>query len=190
MWATIPNFSDYEVSNNGNIRSKERTKEFKSGRKMHFNRKERKLRIHPSNSYKMTDLIDDKGKLKTVYVHKAVAEAFIPNDHPRKHKVVIHIDGDVTNNDFKNLRWTSHKEACKIAFQNSDRDMKKLWVIRRKKYGPSGTLKRMGKPDPLSKEDKEEVKRLRTKEGYTMQKIANKYSCSVSHVYNTLKAMN
>lgn len=190
MWTTIPGFSDYEVSNNGQIRSKERVKKFKSGRKMHFKLKERKLRTHPSNNYQMTDLIDDKGKLRTVYVHKAVAEAFIENEHPRKHKVVIHKDGDVTNNDYRNLKWTSHKEACKIAFKSSDRDMKKLWEVRRKKYGPSGTLKRMGKPDPLSEDDKIEIKRLRSTDGYTMQKLANKFNCSVSHIYNTLKVQS
>ena len=73
MWATIPGFQDYEVSSAGAVRSKERIKEFKSGRKMHFKEKERKLRVHPSNNYQMTDLNDDKGKLRTVYVHKAVA---------------------------------------------------------------------------------------------------------------------
>lgn len=188
MWVTIPGFKDYEISDDGKIRSKERTKKFKSGRIMHFQKKERKLRVHPSNNYQMTDLIDDKGKLRTVYVHKAVAEAFVENKHPRKNKVVIHIDGNVSNNNYINLKWTTHKEACKIAFQNSDRDMKKLWDIRREKYGPSGTLKRMGKPDPLSDENKAEIKRLRLKEGYTMQKLANKFNCSVSHIYNTLKA--
>jgi hypothetical protein len=187
MWTTIPGFTDYEVSEDGKIRSKERVKEFKSGRKMHFQKKDRKLRTHPSNNYQMTDLIDDKGKLKTVYVHKAVAEAYIPNEHPRKNKVVIHLDGDVSNNHFKNLKWTTHKDACKIAFKSSDRDMKKLWVIRREKYGPSGTLKRMGKPDPLSPEARAEIKRLREKESYTMQKLADKFKCSVSHIYNTLK---
>lgn len=188
MWATIPGFSDYEVSSKGAIRSKERTKVFKSGRTMHFKSKDRKLRVHPSNNYQMTDLIDDKGKLRTVYVHKAVGEAFVINKHPRKHKVVIHMDGNVSNNEKSNLKWTSHKEACKIAFDSSSRDMKKLWDIRRKKYGPSGTLKRMGKPDPLTTGDKKEIKRLREKDGYTMQKLANKFNCSTSHIYNTLKA--
>lgn len=187
MWVTVNGFQDYEISPDGSIRSKERIKEFKSGRKMHFKKKDRKLRVHPSNNYKMTDLIDDKGKLRTVYVHKAVAEGFVKNEHPRKNKVVIHIDGNVANNNSDNLKWTTHKEACIIAFKSSDRDMKKLWEIRREKYGPSGTLKRMGKPDPLSAEDKAEIKRLRTKDGYTMQKLANKFKCSVSHIYNTLK---
>jgi hypothetical protein len=186
MWVTVNGFQDYEISPDGSIRSKERIKEFKSGRKMHFKKKDRKLRVHPSNNY-MTDLIDDKGKLRTVYVHKAVAEGFVKNEHPRKYKVVIHIDGNVANNNSDNLKWTTHKEACIIAFKSSDRDMKKLWEIRREKYGPSGTLKRMGKPDPLSAEDKVEIKRLRTKDGYTMQKLANKFKCSVSHIYNTLK---
>jgi hypothetical protein len=188
-WAVIPGFSDYEISTEGNIRSIDRVKSFKSGRVMHLKGKMRKMRVHPSNDYRMTDLIDDKGKLRTVYIHKAVAEAFLPNPQPKKNKVVIHLDGDVSNNKLANLTWTTHKDACKIAFKRSDRDMKKLWDIRREKYGPSGTLKRMGKPDPLSDADKLEIHRLRTKENVTMQKLADQYKCSVSHIFNTLRKL-
>lgn len=187
IWLTIPGYSDYEISNLGQVRSITRTKTFKSGRVMNLKGKLRRLRIHPTNNYRMTDLIDDKGRLKTVYIHKAVAAAFVVNSFPRKNKVVVHIDGDVTNNSVSNLRWTTHKDACKTAFSRSDRDMAKLWEYRRAKYGPSGTLKRMGKPDPLEDVDKAEIIRLRTKEKMTMQKLAEKYKCSVSHIFNTLK---
>jgi hypothetical protein len=187
IWSGIPGFSDYEISNLGNVRSITRTKRFKSGRIMNLKGKLRKLRVHPSNNYRMTDLIDDVGKLKTVYIHKAVATAFVENPSPRKNKVVVHIDGDVTNNAVHNLKWSTHKEACKVAFERSDRDMSKLWEVRRAKYGPSGTTKRMGKPDPLQLVNKQELLHLRFKENMTMQKLAEKYKCSVSHIFNTLR---
>jgi len=92
-WKLIPGYSDYDVSSLGNIRSKERTKVFKNGRTMNFENKMKMLRKHPVNGFFMTDLIDDNGKRKTVYPHKAVALAFISNPIPKKQKIVMHIDG-------------------------------------------------------------------------------------------------
>ncbi len=37
------------------------------------------------------------------YIHRLIAEYFIPN--PSNYKYVDHIDGNRTNNDIKNLRW-------------------------------------------------------------------------------------
>lgn len=48
------------------------------------------------------------GKRK-YYVHKLVAEAFIPN--PEDKKVVIHKDGNLANNDVSNLEWASRIDA-------------------------------------------------------------------------------
>jgi hypothetical protein len=105
-WKTIPGYSDYEISNVGEIRSIERTKKYKSGRIIELKAKTKKLRKHPVNGFLMTDLIDDKGKRNTVYPHKALALAFIKNSFPRKQKIVIHIDGDISNNSLENLRWS------------------------------------------------------------------------------------
>ena len=44
------------------------------------------------------------------YVHRLVAEAFIPN--PLGLKDVDHIDGNKSNSRVENLRWVSHKENC------------------------------------------------------------------------------
>ena len=64
----------------------------------------------------MTDLIDDTGKKRTIYPHKFVAKTFITNEKPRKNKVVIHIDGNVQNNNVDNLKWSSYSESIKIGF--------------------------------------------------------------------------
>ena len=45
---------------------------------------------------------------KNCYIHRLVAEAFIPK--PLGATDVDHIDGDKTNNRVENLRWVSHKE--------------------------------------------------------------------------------
>lgn len=42
------------------------------------------------------------------YVHRIVAELFIPN--PDNKPCIDHIDGDRTNNMYTNLRWVTYKE--------------------------------------------------------------------------------
>jgi len=189
QWKLIPGYGDYEISDEGEIRSLERTKKYKSGRTIELKAKEKKLRKHPVNGFLMTDLIDDKGKRNTVYPHKAVALAFIKNSHPRKKKVVIHLDGDITNNKIDNLKWSTYSESIKIGFETGKRDNSTLWLKRRLKYGPKGGNKSMGRPDPLDFGQKKRIKYLRDEKGYTLQQLATKYNCSISHIHKTLKMM-
>ena len=188
-WKKIPGYSDYEVSDTGEIRSLERTKKYKSGRVIELKAKNKKLRKHPVNGFLMTDLIDDKGKRNTVYPHKAVALAFITNKHPRKQKIVIHVDGDIANNSVDNLKWSSYSESIRIGFETGKRDNSTLWLKRRLKYGPKGGNKSMGRPDPLDFGQKKRIKYLRDEKGFTLQQLATKYGCSVSHIHKTLKNM-
>lgn len=186
-WKQIKGFSDYEISTYGEVRSKERMKTYKSGRTVFFTEKIKKTRKHPKNGFIMTDLIDDNGSRRTVYPHKLVGQAFVSNKHPRKYKIVIHIDGDLTNNHFENLAWSSYSEAFKKSFENGERDNSRLWEKRREKYGPKGGLKTMGRPDPLSDEHKLEIRSLRIQNKYTLQQLSEKYKCSISHIHNILK---
>ena len=188
-WKTIPGFSDYEVSNTGKIRSKQRVKKYKSGRVLKFKAKEKKQRPHPRNNFMMTDLVDDKGKRKTVYPHKAVAMAFIENKHPRKNKVVMHIDGDLKNNSVTNLKWATYSESIRAGFESGKRDNSDLWEKRRAKYGPMGGKKPNGRPDPLTKEQKLEILKLRTERNMKLEELAEKFGCSISHVFKTIKKL-
>lgn len=92
-WREIPDFPEYEVSTEGQIRNK------KSGT----------LRVLDLNSrgyYRIR--VQRKGEYHRLMVHRCVAKAFIPN--PDNKKIIDHIDGNPRNNKLSNLRWTTHSE--------------------------------------------------------------------------------
>ncbi len=53
--------------------------------------------------------IQNKPYLETIYVHKAIAEKFIPKSSDA-HSFVIHINGDRLDNRTENLRWCTSSE--------------------------------------------------------------------------------
>lgn len=67
--------------------------------------KQMKQNIH-SKGYKIVSLTKD-GKTKSVFVHRIVAEAFIPNENNLP--MVNHKDEDKTNNFVENLEWCTAK---------------------------------------------------------------------------------
>lgn len=126
----IPNFTAYEVNRYGVIR---RRKPPYKGRIM-------KQRVHPDKFY-FLDLTNDLKKRKTVYTHKAVAEVWNINVKPGEKNIVIHKDGDTLNNCSDNLEWVTHSEALKYQFAHKQRDNRKSWKTRKKRYGKSGVKK-------------------------------------------------
>jgi len=54
---------------------------------------------------------DRAGKSKKHYIHRLVAEHFLPN--PDNLRDVHHKDSNPKNNDLSNLEWLSHKDNCR-----------------------------------------------------------------------------
>lgn len=58
--------------------------------------------------YKILNIKLDNGKRTTKYVHKLVAETFIPRDNNLQ-DYVIHLDFDKSNNHIENLKWVTQE---------------------------------------------------------------------------------
>ena len=92
MWKKIKDFEEYEVSDKGEIRNSEGL--ILSQR---LNR----------DGYLRVNLKNNKGKYKTVEIHRVVAQAFLGAIYKKQ---VHHKNGDRTDNNVINLQIVSKKE--------------------------------------------------------------------------------
>lgn len=94
MWKTVKYNDKYEVSDTGIVRKKDT---------------QRTLSGCIASGYRSVKLTFENSKQQRFYVHRLVAEHFIPNDDKTK-TFVNHKDGDKLNNDVSNLEWVSPRE--------------------------------------------------------------------------------
>ena len=135
VWKSINGFSNYEVSNTGQIRSKDR-KSWHSGSKTYMNIKGRVMKQRWNKLCKcyFMDLMDDGGKRRTVYPHKEVAIAFCDNADPKNNTMIIHNDNNPRNNDASNLQWVTASEHMLFQFKVGNKDNYEVWKVRKKRY--------------------------------------------------------
>ena len=95
----------YEVSSLGNVRSLDRY--IMCGKQYCFLKGKPMKTCHDSNGYLITTL-SKNSKVKRHYLHRLVAEAFIPN--PNSLPCIDHINTVKDDNKVENLKWCSYKE--------------------------------------------------------------------------------
>lgn len=93
-WKKIDGYTNYSVSDNGEVRNDETGKL-------------KKPTLNKQNGYYYVDLYSGNKRTKRP-IHRLVAVAFI--DNPENKKTVDHIDGNRQNNNVSNLRWASFSE--------------------------------------------------------------------------------
>ena len=105
IWKDIKGYEGlYQISNEGRVKSLKR---------WDVNKKtmiDANIIMHPTDNgkgYKIVSLRKNT-KRKNHYVHRLVAEAFIPKNGDKNH--VNHLDYDRGNNAVENLEWCTQKE--------------------------------------------------------------------------------
>lgn len=106
-WRDIKGYEGlYQVSNEGRVRSLERTITYKDGRERLV--KEKFVTPHKNSNGHLKFRLSKNGILSEIQAHRLIAEIFIPN--PNGYDVVHHIDHDPYNNTVENLVWMSDEE--------------------------------------------------------------------------------
>lgn len=123
-WKDVKGFEGwYEVSNIGRVRSVERDIKHSCGKVQKNPSKIKKPQLHKSGKgYHTLQLFKNSKHFKR-YVHRMVAEAFIPN--PLNKPQVNHIDGNPKNNHVDNLEWVTSLENMQHANENRLLDLRK-----------------------------------------------------------------
>ncbi len=106
IWKPVKGFEClYEVSNKGNVRSL----------KWYGGNKVKQLKqAEGKHGYCQVNLCNGKGNMR--YVHRLVAEAFIPN--PNNLPCINHKDENPKNNCVENLEWCDQKYNCNYGHHN------------------------------------------------------------------------
>jgi hypothetical protein len=104
IWKPVKGFEGYyEVSDLGVIKS------------LHKRNLGKKIKQRVDRGYYYTVRLNKNGVEYTKYIHRLLAETFLPN--PLHKSFVNHINGNQLDNDLNNLEWVSHSENISHAFK-------------------------------------------------------------------------
>lgn len=172
-WRPVVGFEKYyEVSNLGRIKSLCRII-YNRGHKII--RKERFLKLHKSDKGYFRIKINVGDYVKTVLVHRLVAEAFVPNPENKPH--VNHMNSTPTDNRVENLEWCTHAENMKHSYVNGRREH----------------LDFRGEKSPVAKLNWRNVRKIRKmygKNGYTSRSLGKKFGVDQAMILNIVHNRN
>lgn len=105
VWRPVPSFEEYySISNFGKIKSH------------HKRNKDCLIAPRLDRGGYLSVRLSKQGKTHTRFLHRLLAEAFIPN--PKGYPYVNHRNGNKPQNDLRNLEWVTHAQNIQHAFDN------------------------------------------------------------------------
>lgn len=112
IWKDIPGYEGYyQISSCGNVKSLPKIKKIFCEKE--YITKEKILGVDKNSRGYKRIWLSKEGKRKRIFVHRMVAETFIPN--PDDKPCVNHIDCNIENNNVNNLEWCTKKENSEHA---------------------------------------------------------------------------
>lgn len=141
-------YNNFEINELGDVRNKSTNNILKKS-------------IDKNGYYFISLSMGQRGKVKTIKVHKAVAETFLPN--PDNLPFVDHIDENKLNCCLSNLQWISPKD-------NTNKHWKH--VLQTEDYCDNRKL------------TKEDVIYIRTHNNLSGRQLANKFNVSRTTIFN------
>lgn len=104
QWKQVPAFPMYEVSNLGHLRKRNKDGSYKP------------IKASRNKLGYYCVLLYDKGRKQCFYLHRLVAEAFIPN--PNNYPEINHFDENKQNCERYNIEWSTHKRNTNYGTRN------------------------------------------------------------------------
>jgi len=167
IWKSIEKFDNqYEVSNEGRVRSKQAVILRSNGRQ--HTRASKILKPADSGRGYYGGAVCVNKKMTTYKVHRLVAEAFC--DRLGEDLEVNHIDGNKLNNRAENLEWVTRSENVKHAVRTG------LLPVTRGSQRTQATI---------DESQVREIKRLMA-QGVQRKQICEQVGCSI-HVYKDIQ---
>ena len=163
-WKTIEGFSRYEVSENGYVRTKKKSRTRSEGYVLKGS--------YTSDGYKYYKLVNDNGEKVRVSAHRLVINAFV-GPQPSPIHQVAHWDGDKTNNHYTNLRWATPQE--------NTNDKKRHGTVLSGSNNPRARL---------TENDVKEIRKKYSGKYGDIQKLANEYGLSHSAMWSIVHGVN
>lgn len=113
QWQTIKDLNNYAISNYGRVLNKKTGKFIKSS--------------VGGTGYPSVCIYTDDGRRVFRFIHRLVAEAFIPN--PNNFECVNHIDENRLNPYYENLEWTTRERNSSIRTNRKNARRKETKVL-------------------------------------------------------------
>lgn len=146
-------YSNFLIDENGNIYNVKTGHTYKKS-------------IGQSGYYIITLPMGKRGKVKSIRLHKALAETFIPNPH--NYPIVLHKDENKLNCSLDNLEWGSYEKNTNDHWR-SEISKGNPYVNNRK----------------LTKREVDTIRKLKSEHSY--RELANMYKVSKITIMNVVK---